>query len=399
MPTSDPLPSFPPLARAVERWRSADHAFRIAGSRAERGAAMHRQLEARRAVHQISEIELSIPHALRAMLVAEGIWSAAEALDRLVAVDFAARACALAVLAPALSGADLDRALEMASRPGWGDDARWERDEALIEALTARVARAGDSHGGTVEVATPPTPARVECGETLAAILDACRASGKEEWLAPSFAAAVDYVASDLQPEHAVELARDRARPGFVELRGALLARGHDLWDKPWFSAVFDVEERRAHLRHVLDRRERAPGTRSDRFEGLLDVAERLHGAARAEVLGWASVVRKAGASLGLTDDLARIAALAAGAQPSEPAPEAGARTDAALEPELARIWIAHASASAYRHALALFEDRFCEHMLAGSDQHPRVLQLVQTLGDDAALLGWGRTLAAPDVT
>jgi len=488
-----PLPSFPPLARALQRWRSADEAFLAARvrlddaasgvearSRAERGRAMSQELEARWAVHRISEIELLIPHPLRSMLVAEGVWSAREALDRLVAVDFAARALALGALVPVLSGADLERALQMASRPGWGDDDRWERDEELIQALTARAAALEEGHGGASDIGVPrlepaeaapparegqsgtsdigapplepaeapPTgeghggasdigaprsePARREGDGTLAAILQACRVTGEEEWLAPSFAAAIEYVVSDLHPEHAAELARDRDHPLFVDLRSALLARDHDLWSKPWFSSVFDPEERRAHLRRVLERHESATGSRSDRFEGLLDVAERLHGAKRAEVLGWAIAVRKAGARFELTADLARVAALAEGPQRSEPArttsqaaneitPEAAlspqieqtletllaedARDDDALcvmaehlpARLLERIWAARATAPAYRHALALFERRFCELMLAGSDHHGHVLHFVQTLGDDDALLAHARMLAGPD--
>lgn len=474
-----PSPSFPTLARALRGWRSADEAFRAARSRAERGRAMSRQLEARRAVHRISEIELSIPPSLRAMLVAEGVWSAAEALDRLAAVDFAARALALGALVPVLAGADLDRALRMADRPGWGDDERWERDPGLIEALRARVA-SSNLHEEAGGAAAPSSgPALREGDVTLLAILRACRGADEDGWIASSFAAAIEYVTSDLQPEHAAELARDRAHPLFLELRSALLARDRDLWSKPWFSSVFDPDERRAHLGRVLARREDATGAPSDRFEGLLDVAERLRGAQRAEVLGWALAARRAGAPFELTADLARVAELADSRQRSDLLAEIAAQPDASaagLAPErrprataepravaedrplhdraaafasleawaaawpelsaatrdelsprieravetilaedardddalcaiaerlperlLERIWTARAEASAYRHALALFERRFCELALAGSDHHRHVLHFVQALGDDDALVAYARTLAGPD--
>jgi hypothetical protein len=63
----------------------------------------------------------------------------------------------------------------------------------------------------------------------------------------------------------------------------------------------------------------------------------------------------------------------------------------------LERIWIARASASAYRHALALFENRFCEFMLPGNYYYPRVLYFVQVFGGEEALFDLARSLAGSD--
>ena len=71
----------------------------------------------------------------------------------------------------------------------------------------------------------------------------------------------------------------------------------------------------------------------------------------------------------------------------------------AELLPErlLERIWGARASASAYRHALALFEHRFCEFMLAGNYYHHSVLRFVHALGGDDALFEYARWLSGAD--
>jgi len=63
----------------------------------------------------------------------------------------------------------------------------------------------------------------------------------------------------------------------------------------------------------------------------------------------------------------------------------------------LERIWVVRASVSAYRHALALYENQFCELMLAGNYQHSGLLHFVQTLGGDDALFEHARWLSGAD--
>jgi hypothetical protein len=158
-------PTFPPLAEALDRWRRADEAFARARTSAERGSAMVQQLQALDAVHQLSEVELLLGDSSRVRFVEEGIWSPDEALDRLVLVPFDDRARSLRALAPILPDELLGRALDMATRPGWGDDARWHANEELTQALAARMAsaepreRAITAHGAGARDAEPPPAA------------------------------------------------------------------------------------------------------------------------------------------------------------------------------------------------------------------------------------------------
>jgi hypothetical protein len=63
----------------------------------------------------------------------------------------------------------------------------------------------------------------------------------------------------------------------------------------------------------------------------------------------------------------------------------------------LVRIWEARASAAAYRHALALYEKRFCEFMLAGDFRHPAVLHFLLALGGEDALFEHARWVAGAE--
>ncbi|MDI3284249.1 hypothetical protein [Polyangium sp. 15x6] len=309
-------PVFLPLLDALDFWHRADEAFLAERSCVERGLAMTKQLQARCVVYRLSEIELLIEHPLRAMLVEEGIWSPHEALDRLDLVDFAARHNALCALAPVLPPECLRRALDMASRPGFGDDERWEIDRELVEVLNERMSRAKEHEPRAAQEASlaprgvTPSPAAEPGKPTLARILLACRAKGRDEWLESSFPRALEYVVNDLEPQHAAEFAQDRTNPLFADLRRALLASGRELWSRPWFRQVFDAEERRGHLRHVLERRERR-GVLC--FDALLEIATRLRPTHRATVLRSAIAHREARGDERAPVDLARVVGLVEG--------------------------------------------------------------------------------------
>lgn len=320
------VPVYPSLAEALARWRRADEAFASARSPGERGDAMIEQLRARRLVHRLSEAELLIDQRLRALLVEEGVWSAREALARLEAVDFSARALALRALAPVLPADSIPQAIELATRPGFGDDTRWEIDDELVQALTERAGehnRAPAAEDATIE----PEEEGEASAVTLRSILLSARATGQERWIEPSFGKVLDYVKHHLQPDHAAELSRDHDDPLFRALRLALLAGSDDLWSRPWFRSVFDAEERRGHLESVVARHE---GHELPCFEGLIHIAGRLDPARRGTVLRWAiaEIGRRNGASAAV--DLARVAALAEGRQ----------RADllAALEPQIDQL-------------------------------------------------------------
>lgn len=304
----------PLLVEALDRWRRADEAFAHAGSRGERGAAMIEQLRARHAVHRLSEIELSVSNRLRALLVQEGVWSPRDALDRLDAVPFDNRAASLRELTPMLPDDGLRRAHELATRAGWADDDRWEVDDDLVRDLSARV-RGGELPQDGVDRCDGPEalPVPESTDHTLEQILVSCRVDEQNTWLESSLQAAIDYVERDLLPEHVTELIRKRGTPLFAEFRSALLASGRELWMKHWFRRVFDAEERREHLCRVIADRESKTMPWSYRFYGLLDVAQRLEGAARATVLRWAAAEREKGGRSEMAADLARVAALAEG--------------------------------------------------------------------------------------
>jgi hypothetical protein len=307
-------PLFPPLAQTIDRWRNADAAFARACSRDERGVAMVDQLRARGEIHRLSEIEFRIEdrprHQLRALLVDEGVWSSDEAIDRLVALPFDERGAALLSLAPSLPQDGIGRALDIATRPCWGDDERWHTYERLLQML----------RGGGESLALPQQPEEQESlamkeasDDALRRMLLACRVAGQDRWIARSLEAAMDYVENDLSPQHAVEFERSRDQPLFVEFRRVLLASGRELWAKPWFDRVFDAEERREHLRRVVAAREGFKVAWYNRFAGLLQIAERLQGVRRATALRWAVACREEDGGTGVRVDLVRAAALAEG--------------------------------------------------------------------------------------
>jgi hypothetical protein len=322
-------PAYPPLADALARWVRADEAFARGCSRSERGAATLDELEARGAVHHLSEIESSFEHPLRAKMVEEGVRSPSEALDRLDALDFTMRANALRALLPILPDEQLGRTRDMVTRPGWTDDERWEVDEGLIQSLSARAAHAGEcapegasAPGVASNPANPPMTTDA-AADVLASFLFGERATGRDLWSDPWRIGMLSYLERVHEVDHdgrwrqafalVAEMSRDRASPQSAVLRRALLDSGHELWAEPWFDSVLDDEERREHLRRVLAHRESRSLPLSDRFEGLLDVAERLQGARRATALRWAVALREKGRSADRTFDLARVAALAEG--------------------------------------------------------------------------------------
>lgn len=289
--------SFRALDNALETWLRADDAIPRARTRIERGVAMLEQLHARGAVYRLSEIELLLESPLRVLLVEEGIWSPGEALDRLVVVDFAARARGLRDLAPLLHDECLRRALDMASRPGWGDDTRWEIDEELVQTLAARVGSVEQHEGapeGTTVTGVEPSvtePVRTAdaVSDMLANILFRAQATGRDLWIEPWFGRLLRYVEDDnLWPEHlalVAEIARDRDNPHSAELRRALLASGHELWAESWFRSVFAAEERKEYLLRLVAELESNTVPWEDRFKGLLQIAERLQGPRRTMVM------------------------------------------------------------------------------------------------------------------